>query len=215
MSCRDFSQPSFAEAFVAGYTQGRGTLEAIDKAFDWGAFEVLLSPIHGSSKGAPGYPPVTMLKIILLQQWYTLSDPAAEEAVRDRLSFRRFCGIPLDRETPDHASIWRFRQTIDKLGLAQSLLAEANRQLDARGLIIKSGTLVDATLIAAAVKRPYDGGGVNSGIRSGVERAPATMKRWYGMSRVRYLGLARNNCHLQCVAMAMNMKRALVLMGEA
>jgi transposase, IS5 family len=65
----------------------------------------LLSPIHGSSKGAPGYPPVTMLKIILLQQWYTLSDPAAEEAVRDRLSFRRFCGIPLDRETPDHASI--------------------------------------------------------------------------------------------------------------
>jgi transposase, IS5 family len=162
MSCRDFSQPSFAEAFVAGYTQGRGTLEAIDKAFDWGAFEVLLSPIHGSSKGAPGYPPVTMLKIILLQQWYTLSDPAAEEAVRDRLSFRRFCGIPLDRETPDHASIWRFRQTIDKLGLAQSLLAEANRQLDARGLIIKSGTLVDATLIAAAVKRPYDGGGVNA-----------------------------------------------------
>src|SRR5580700_3178102 len=162
MSCRDFSQPSFAEAFVAGYTQGRGTLEAIDKAFDWGAFEVLLSPIHGSSKGAPGYPPVTMLKIILLQQWYTLSDPAAEEAVRDRLSFRRFCGIPLDRETPDHASTWRFRQTIDKLGLAQSLLAEANRQLDARGLIIKSGTLVDATLIAAAVKRPYDGGGVNA-----------------------------------------------------
>jgi IS5 family transposase len=319
MSGRDFSQPSFAGVFVAGYTQGRGTLEAIDKAFDWAAFEVLLSPIHGSSKGAPGYPPVTMLKIILLQQWYTLSDPAAEEAVRDRLSFRRFCGIPLDRETPDHASIWRFRQTIDKLGLAQPLLAEANRQLDARGLIIKSGTLVDATLIAAAVKRPHDGGGVNardpdarftvkraktyfgykahvavdegsglvrqaemtsanvhdgrlaealiqgdeegyfadkaygsqafrdtlerrgildgvlwrarrghpletwqrwvnawaSGIRSGVERAPATMKRWYGMSRVRYLGLARNNCHLQCVAMAMNMKRALVLMGEA
>ena len=54
-----------------------------------------------------------------------------------------------------------------------------------------------------------------SGIRSGVERAPATMKRWYGMSRVRYLGLARNACHLQFVATAMNMKRALVLMGQA
>ncbi len=162
MSCRDFSQPSFAEAFVTGYTQGRGTLEAIDKAFDWGAFEVLLSSIHGSSKGAPGRTPVTMLKIILLQQWYMLSDPAAEEAVRDRLSFRRFCRIPLDRETPDHASILRFRQTIDKLGLSQALMSEANRQLDARGLIIKSGTLVDATLIAAAVKRPNDGGGVNA-----------------------------------------------------
>ncbi len=73
------------------------------------------------------------------------------EAVRDWLSFRRFCGLPLDRETPDHASIWRFRQTTDKLGLAQALLAEVNRQLDARGLIVKSGALVDATLIAAAV----------------------------------------------------------------
>jgi len=319
MSRRDFSQPSFAEAFVTAYTHGGGALETIDRAFDWGAFEVLLSAIHGSTKGAPGYPPVTMLKIILLQQWYTLSDPAAEEAVRDRLSFRRFCRIPLDRETPDHASIWRFRQTIDKLGLSQALLGEANRQLDARGLIVKSGTLVDATLIAAAVKRPHDGSGVNprdpdarytvkraktyfgykahlavdegsglvrqaemtsanvhdgrmaekliqgdeeayfadkaynsqafrdtlerlgiidgvlwrasrghpletwqkwcnawaSGIRSAVERAPATMKRWYGMSRVRYLGLARNACHLQFVAMAMNMKRTLVLTGKA
>ena len=319
MSRRDFSQPSFAEAFVTAYTHGGGALETIDRAFDWGAFEVLLSAIHGSTKGAPGYPPVTMLKIILLQQWYTLSDPAAEEAVRDRLSFRRFCRIPLDRETPDHASIWRFRQTIDKLGLSQALLGEANRQLDARGLIVKSGTLVDATLIAAAVKRPHDGSGVNprdpdarytvkraktyfgykahlavdegsglvrqaemtsanvhdgrmaekliqgdeeayfadkaynsqafrdtlerlgivdgvlwranrghpletwqkwcnawaSRIRSAVERAPATMKRWYGMSRVRYLGLARNACHLQFVATAMNMKRALVLMGQA
>jgi transposase, IS5 family len=97
----------------------------------------LLSPIHGSAMGAPGYPPLTMFKILLLQQWHTLSDPAAEEAVRDRLSFRRFCGLPLDMETPDHASIWRFRQTIDKLGLSAALLAEVNRQLDARGQWIR------------------------------------------------------------------------------
>jgi IS5 family transposase len=102
-----------------------------------------------------------MFKIVLLQQWHTLSDPAAEEAVRDRLSFRRFCGLPLDVETPDHASIWRFRQTIDKLGLSVALLAEVNRQLDARGFVIKRGTLVDATIIAGAVRRPYEGGGVN------------------------------------------------------
>jgi hypothetical protein len=58
--------------------------------FDWSAFEGLLSPIHGSAMGAPGYPRLTMFKIVLLQQWHTLSDPAAEEAVRDRLSFRRW-----------------------------------------------------------------------------------------------------------------------------
>ncbi len=95
-----------------------------------------------------------MLKIVLLQQWYGLSDPGAEEAVRDRLSFRRFCGVPLDEETPDHSSIWRFRQRIEKLGLSEGLLAEVNRQLDARGLIIKRGALVDATIIAAAAKPP-------------------------------------------------------------
>jgi hypothetical protein len=63
-------------------------------------------------------------------------------------SRRRFCGLPLEVDTPDHASIWRFRQTIDKLGLSAALLSETNRQLDALGLIAKRGTLVDATLIA-------------------------------------------------------------------
>jgi transposase, IS5 family len=57
-------------------------------------------------------------------------------------------------ETPDQASIWRFRQTIDKLGLSVVLLAEVNRQLDALGFVIKRGTLVDATIIAGAVRRP-------------------------------------------------------------
>ncbi len=95
-----------------------------------------------------------MFKIALLQQWYWLSDPGAEEAVRDRLSFRRFCGIPLDEETLDHSSIWRFRQSLARCGLAELLLAEVNRRLDAHGLIVKRGTLVDATIIAAAVKRP-------------------------------------------------------------
>jgi len=305
---------------VIGCGKVGGFLERIEQAFDWPAFEALLAPIHASTRGAPGYPPLTMFKIVLLQQWHTLSDPGAEDAVRDRLSFRRFCGLPLDMETPDHASIWRFRQTIDKLGLSAGLLAEVNRQLDALGLVVKRGTLIDATLIAGAVRRPYEGGGVNprdpdarfsrkrdktyfgykahvavdegsglvrqaemtsanvhdsrlgealiqgdeqgffadraydsqalreaierrglvdgiawkvkhrryplepwqklhnawaTSVRSGVERAFATMKRWYGMGRVRYRGLARNACHLQFVAMAMNMKRGLVLMRQA
>ena len=137
------------------------------KTFEWAAFDVLMGPLHSSSDGAPAYPPLTMFKIVLVQQWYGLSDPGAEEAVRDRLSFRRFCGIPLDQETPDHSSIWRFRQSIDKLGLSGRLLAEVNRQLDALGLIVKRGTLVDATLIAAAVKRPpYGSGGSIRAIRT-------------------------------------------------
>ena len=55
--------------------------------------------LHGASDGAPAYSPLTMFRIVLLQQWYGQSDPGAEEAVRDRVSFRRFCGVPLDEET--------------------------------------------------------------------------------------------------------------------
>ena len=82
MSCRDLSQPSFVDALVSGYGKGGGFLDRIDDAFDWSAFEALLAPIHASRRGAPGYPPVTLFKILLLQQWHTLSDPGAEEAVR-------------------------------------------------------------------------------------------------------------------------------------
>src|ERR1017187_3954108 len=153
MSRRSFCQPSLADAFVKAYSKGGGFLEDLMKTIEWAAFEVLFSQINANTKGAPGYPPLTMFRIVLLQQWYSLSDPRAEEAVRDRLSFRRFCGIPLDAETPDHSSIWRFRQTLDQLGLSEKLLAEINRQLDARGLIVKRGTLVDATSISAVGKR--------------------------------------------------------------
>ena len=174
MSRRELSQPSFVDAMVSGCGKVGGFLDRIDKAFDWSAFEALLSPIHASVRGAPGYPPLTMVKILLVQQWHTLSDPGAEEAVRDRLSFRRFCGLPLEAETPDHASIWRFRQTIDKLGLSTALLSETNRQLDALGLIVKRGTLVDATLIEAAVKRPPYG---DNGLNPRDPDARVTMKR--------------------------------------
>ena len=76
MSRRDLSQPSFVDAMVSGYGKVGGFLDRIEKAFDWSSFEALLSPIHGSATGAPGYPPLTMFKILLLQQWHTLFDPA-------------------------------------------------------------------------------------------------------------------------------------------
>ena len=152
MSRRDLSQPSFVDAMVSGCGKGSGFLDRIEQAFDWTAFEALLAPIHASTRGAPGYPPLVMFKVLLLHMAYAVGS-SAEEAMRDRFSFRRFLASVGDR-APDHASIWRFHQTINKLGLSAALLAETNRQLDALGLIVKRGTLVDATLIAAAVKRP-------------------------------------------------------------
>ena len=70
MSRRNFSPSSLADAFVKTYSRVGGFLEDIAKTFEWAAFDVLMGPLHSSSDGAPAYPPLTMFKIVLLQQWY-------------------------------------------------------------------------------------------------------------------------------------------------
>ena len=89
-----------------------------------------------------------------MQQWYGLSDPGLEEALNDRLSFRRFCGFAMDEATPDETTICRFRQALIEAGLSDRLLGELNRQLDRRGLLLKQGTMIDATLVAAQAAAP-------------------------------------------------------------
>jgi IS5 family transposase len=119
----------------------------------------------------------------------------------------------LEVETPDHASIWRFRQTIEKLGLSAALLMETNRQPDALGLVVKRGTLADATLIAASVKRPAYG---DNGLNPRDPDARITMKRKKPISAARRhlavdegRGLVRQaemtsaNVHDSCLAEAL------------
>src|ERR687884_383975 len=100
------------------------------------------------------YPLLTYVKLLLLQQWYGLSDEGLEAAVDDRLSFRRFAGIPLAESVPDHGSVWRFREQLAERGLAVRLLAEVNRQLDAKGLILRRGTLIAVTNLEGAGRPP-------------------------------------------------------------
>jgi IS5 family transposase len=258
------------------------------------------------------------MRCLLLQQWYRLSDPGLEEALSDRLSFRRFVGLALADPVPDHSTLSRFRSELSRRGLAERLLAELNRQLDARGLMVKSGTLIDASLVEADCRRPrkdepiagrsdqdatwnampekplfgykmhlavdqgsglvrravltsghvsdklpfldlvqgderavyadrgYDGWwyrreltrrGIADGIMTGnyrqrpldaagharnrtigpirapIERIFAILKRWYGYRRVRYRSLIKNALQLQLLAVALNLRRALVLTG--
>ncbi len=150
---RDLGQMSLADGLVNQRAGRNGWLDRIDSIVDWPAVVKVLDGIYASDEGRPSYPLVTYVKLLLLQQWYGLSDPGLEEAVDDRLSFRRFAGLPLDEGVPDHSAIWRFRQELAKAGLAEAAFAEVGRQLDARGLIVRSGTLIDATLMEAAVSR--------------------------------------------------------------
>jgi IS5 family transposase len=129
-------------------------LERTTALIDWGPVEGVLAPLRSGMMGAPSYPVVVLFKALLLQQWYGLSDPALEEALGDRLSFRRFCGVPLDQKTPDHSTIWRFRERLAESGLAEAAFNCITSQIEKAGLVLKKGTLIDASLIPAAVNKP-------------------------------------------------------------
>ena len=146
--------PTFVDAFLPEGLGVNETLERIDDLLDWELIGELVADVHAAPEGRPGYPPLTMVKIALLQQWYRASDPAIEEALRDRISFRRFVGLGMTDDTPDHSTISRFRKVLTERGLAERLLAEVNRQLDDKQLVLKQGTLIDATIVDAQARRP-------------------------------------------------------------
>lgn len=155
MAIKRTGQPSFAEALLP---QGFGSNEALDRLgglVKWYRFEKLLSHLRDDAgPGRPGYPVMVLFRALLLQSLYGLSDRELEAALIDRLSFKRFSGLSLEDAAPDHTVLNRFRNRLIEEGLLESLLAELNRQLEKAGLILKRGTMLDATLIEAVSARP-------------------------------------------------------------
>ena len=154
MRRKERKQMSMADALVARRKGQNERLERIGGLLNWGRIDQLLNPIYAASEGRPAYRPLVMVRALLLQQWYSLSDPELEEALGDRLSFRRFAGLSLEEEVPDHSTLSRFRSQLVKHGLSARVFDEINRQLERRGLMVKRGTLIDATLVAASVVPP-------------------------------------------------------------
>lgn len=95
-------QMGFSDAFLV---ERPGFLSEVDRFVDWHPFEEALSGIYDAGVGRPSYPLLVLFKTLLLQQWYGLSDAAMEEALADRLSFRRFVGLSLHEAVPDHSTI--------------------------------------------------------------------------------------------------------------
>jgi IS5 family transposase len=155
MARRRIGQLGWIDATVARRANQRhDALADVGRLIDWSRFTALLNPIHAAAKGESAYPPLMMFKVLLLQRWYGLTDPRMEEALADRLSFQRFAGLSLDDETPDHSTIWRFREQLARTGLDSALLAELVAQLDRHGVVLRQGTLIDATLVQSAARRP-------------------------------------------------------------
>jgi transposase, IS5 family len=311
-------QLGFGDGWISPKVGQNAVLERLGREVKWYRFEKLLARLKPEGAGRPPFDPLLMLKALLLQQWYRLSDAELEEAINDRVSFRKFLGLSLEAACPDHTTLCRFRNRLAEAGLAEKLFGEFERQLEARGLLLKRGTMVDASLVEtphrpasgdghrqavdadaaltvrkgkpgahygyklhAGVDRtsrlirravltpanvndtvPADslvcgdeeavyadkayakrartawlraqgikarimhkswGGGppltvwqrrhnaLISPIRAEVEGVFATLKRWMGLAKVRYRGLAKNQSHFLIAATAYNMKRSLKL----
>lgn len=151
MAVKRTGQMSLAEAFLGGRVPGgSGALDRISGLVKWYRFEKLLAAFNHGGPGHPGWPSLVLFKALLLQSLYGLSDRELEEALCDRLSFRRFAGLGLEEGVPDHTVINRFRNELVGRGLMETLFGELDRQLEKAGVVLKRGTMLDATLIEAA-----------------------------------------------------------------
>jgi len=155
MSWKNLAQTSLSDALVKHH-EALEELDGIDRLIDWKAIEKLMTGIHAKKQGEAAWPPLLMFKALLLQSWYGLSDPGLEKQLARDLMFRRFINLGLSEGVPDHSTIWRFRNTLTKQGLLDTLLSEVNQQLSAKGLYIKTGevSIVEATVIEAKQSRP-------------------------------------------------------------
>lgn len=129
----------------------------MNKAIDWEQFRpVLAAVLKKEPKGAGGRPPydcILMFKILILQRIYNLSDDQTEYQINDRMSFMRFLGLGLEDRVPDAKTIWLFRDTLTKADVAQKLFDGFTAQLEAKHLITRTGTIVDATFMDAPRQR--------------------------------------------------------------
>ena len=145
-------QMTFADAEYAGkrkQTRKELFLIEMDRVVPWKGLIALIEPHYPRGEGGrPVYPMMAMLRVHLLQNWFGYSDPAMEEALYETTILRQFAGLNLER-IPDETTILNFRRLLEKHELAAGILAVINGYLGDRGLSLRQGTIVDATLINA------------------------------------------------------------------
>jgi transposase, IS5 family len=147
-------QTTFAS--LAWNAKGRTTrrerfLAEMNAVVPWARLTALIEPHYPKpGAGRPPLPLERMLRIYFMQQWFNLSDPQAEDSLYDSESMRRFAGVELAEDViPDETSILRFRHLLEEHKLTEAIFGEIRTLLDSKGLLLRSGTIVDATIIAA------------------------------------------------------------------
>jgi transposase, IS5 family len=127
----------------------------INTLLDWDKISRIIDNHYTKGKsatGSPSYDGLLLFKMCLLQTWYGLSDYEVEDRVNDSISFGYFCGLTLEQIAPDHSTVSRFRTAMTKAGAYEKLFKEINRQLEQNKIIVKTGAIVDASVIETPLK---------------------------------------------------------------
>ena len=147
------SQMSFSDAEYAGKrkkTRREVFLDEMEQVVPWKVMLGLIAPHYPvAGRGRRPYPLESMLRVHLMQNWFALSDPAMEEALYEIASLRAFARLSLGEPIPDETTILNFRHLLEENDLAEDILAAVNKLLARKGLLLKKGSIVDATIIAA------------------------------------------------------------------
>lgn len=143
----------YEQTYAKKKTRRQRFLDEMEATVPWDAFLALISPVYhrpSAKGGRPPFPLEVMLRIHLLQQWFTLSDPLMEEMLIDTPCFRRFAGIDMvEDRIPDETTILNFRHLLEENRIAEQILETVNQSLREKGVMLKEGTILDATIINA------------------------------------------------------------------
>lgn len=147
------SQMTFGDAEYAGKrkkTRREVFLEEMEQVVPWKSLLSLIEPLYPiAGRGRHPYPLETMLRVHLMQNWFGFSDPAMEEALYEITPMRAFAALTLTKAIPDETTILNFRHLLEANDLAPETLRRVNAYLSRKGLLLKRGSIVDATIIAA------------------------------------------------------------------
>jgi transposase, IS5 family len=171
-------------------------LTEIAALLDWAEIDRALVSISAAAKGEPGWPPLVLFRALLLATWHDLSDVRLAEALDDRASFRRFCGFAAHEPTPERTAFVRFRRELVRRGLDRALFAAVTRQLEAKGVTVCAGTLVDATLVpSASIRRDAEARWAGHRRRKPVHGYKAHVATDEGAGLVRGIEVTTANAH--------------------
>ncbi len=160
---RKTTEPTLMDGYVAdlGDPKLMAKLDRLDRAVPWSELAEPIRATYANNSvqgGRPNVPVVMMLKIVMLQKWFGLSDPAMEGMLRDRISFRRFVGLAMTEPAVDETTIVKFRNRLREHGLVSVLFDMVVAHLRESNLIVQEGTLVDATIIETSQGRATEDG---------------------------------------------------------